>query len=192
MNLILLGPPYSGKSTQSKKLCAEFGLYHVATGDILRSEISIGSPLGKQVEQFVMNGLFAPDEILEQVVRKEFFENINFKGFLLDGYPRNSKQMETLLSMFKEKNLTLQLVIVLDVPEKEWLSRANNRAKVENRQDDKDTQIVKKRFELYNLETLPIIEIAQRQNLAVANIYAVGSNEDVFERINKQIKLINI
>lgn len=192
MNLILLGPPYSGKSTQSKKICAEFGLYHIATGDILRSEISRGTSLGKEVEQFVTNGLFAPDEVLEQVVNKEFSENNNLKGFLLDGYPRNSKQMETLLSIFKEKNLILDFVIVLDVPEKEWLSRASNRAKIENRQDDKDTQVVKKRFELYNLETLPIVKIAQNKNLTVANIYAVGTNEEVFERVKKQIKLKNI
>lgn len=113
MNLILLGPPYSGKSTQSKKLCAKFGLHHIATGDILRTEISLGSLLGKQVEQFVMNGLFAPDEVLEHVVCEELIKNNNSKGFLLDGYPRNSKQMETLLSIFNEKKLTLQLLVVL-------------------------------------------------------------------------------
>ena len=190
-NIIILGPPYSGKSTQCSLISSFFGFIHLPTGEILRQEIKKQSSIGNVAESFVSSGLFAPDSLLKEIVAKYLDEYLlNNSGILFDGYPRNIAQLETLISLLALNKAKIDLILVLDIPNEEWHSRANNRAKLENRQDDQDSKIVSRRFELYNTETLPILKASEGYNIPIATISALGKNEFVFEKIKRIIQSI--
>jgi len=164
---------------------------HLPTGEVLRQEIKKQSSIGKVAESFVSSGLFAPDNLLKEIVVKYLDEYLlNNTGILFDGYPRNTAQLETLISLLTLNKSKIDLILVLDIPNEEWHSRANNRAKLENRQDDQDSKIVSRRFELYNTETLPILKVSEGYNIPIATISALGKNEFVFEKIKRIIQSI--
>ncbi|MEO6539479.1 MAG: nucleoside monophosphate kinase, partial [Ferruginibacter sp.] len=102
-NLILFGPPGSGKGTQSEKLIARYGLKHLSTGDLLRHEINRQTPLGKEAQNFMDKGQLVPDEVVIGMISSALDENPNAKGFLFDGFPRTPAQAKALDSLLKLK-----------------------------------------------------------------------------------------
>ncbi len=127
MILILLGAPGSGKGTQAKRLTDKLGLTHLSTGDILREAVKNGTELGKKAEGFMKAGELVPDDIIIDIITARIEGAANSAGFMLDGFPRNLTQAERLDEIFKEKNLTVDQVIYLNVPEDELIKRLSGR-----------------------------------------------------------------
>jgi adenylate kinase len=157
-NLILFGPPGSGKGTQSAKLVEKYGLIHLSTGDLLRKELKLKTPLGVEAQQFIDKGQLVPDEVVIGMISSALDENASARGFLFDGFPRTVAQAEALDKLLELKKSSIALVLFLDVNEDELIQRLINRAKTSGRSDDADENIQRKRQDVYRKETLPVAE----------------------------------
>src|SRR5688572_22194805 len=118
-NLILFGPPGSGKGTQSEKLIARYGLKHLSTGDLLRSEICNQTPLGKEAQNFMDKGQLVPDNVVIGMISSALDENPQAKGFLFDGFPRTATQAEALDELLNRKKAPIAVMLALEVSEEE-------------------------------------------------------------------------
>ncbi len=127
MRIILLGPPGAGKGTQAKRLAEELSLAHISTGDILRENVKNATPLGKEAKDFMDKGLLVPDELVAKMLMQRFDSSDVKEGFILDGYPRNLNQANTLDNMLREKNMPLDYVFYLDTSELVIIQRLTGR-----------------------------------------------------------------
>ena len=185
-NVILFGPPGSGKGTQSEKLVDKYGLMHLSTGDLLRKERQLKTPLGIEAQQFVDKGQLVPDEVVIGMISSALDENPEAKGFLFDGFPRTVAQAEALDKLLELKKSEISLVLFLDVNEEELIKRLVNRAKTSGRTDDADENIQRKRQEVYKNETLPVAAHYAKSK-KVVNVNGIGGIDDIFSRLSAQI-----
>lgn len=185
-NLILFGPPGSGKGTQSEKLIAKYGLKHLSTGDIFRSEISNQTELGLKAKSFMDAGQLVPDSVTIGMVDKVINANKDVNGFLFDGFPRTKAQAEALDELLKSHSTEIHVVLALDVPEEELIQRMIGRAKTSGRTDDADPEVQKKRITVYRNETLAVADHYKMFN-KVLHLNGLGSVEDIFHSLCKEI-----
>jgi adenylate kinase len=157
-NLILFGPPGSGKGTQSEKLISTYGFKHLSTGDLLRSEIKNQTKLGLEAKSFMDNGQLVPDAVVIGMVDAAISANKGVNGFLFDGFPRTKAQAIALDELLGTHDTSINLVLALDVPEDELVVRMINRAKTSGRSDDADENVQKNRIAVYKNETLAVAE----------------------------------
>jgi adenylate kinase len=157
-NLILFGPPGSGKGTQSDKLVEKYGLKHLSTGNLLRQEIADQTELGLAAKAFIDAGKLVPDEVVIGMVDSFFEQHKNSKGVLFDGFPRTAAQAQALDNLLQQKNTAISTVIALEVSEDELVKRLLNRGKTSGRSDDADELVIRKRFAVYLQETSPVAE----------------------------------
>ncbi len=136
MNVLLLGPQGSGKGTQAKRIAAEYGVPHIATGDMFRAAIAAGSPLGREVEPILASGALVPDELTIALIRERLSQEDTSAGFVLDGFPRNATQAEALDTLLGELGRPLDVVLELQVSDELCLERLLARAGAEGRADD--------------------------------------------------------
>jgi adenylate kinase len=185
-NLILFGPPGSGKGTQSEKLIATYGFKHLSTGDILRGEIANKTALGMEAKSLMDQGRLVPDEVVIGMISTALDANPGVAGFLFDGFPRTTAQAIALDKLLKLKQTEIGVVLALQVPDEELISRMINRAKTSGRSDDADEQVQRKRLEVYLRDTLPV---AGHYNAIdkVVNIDGVGSVDEIFGRLSAEI-----
>jgi adenylate kinase len=181
-NLILFGPPGSGKGTQSDNLVAKYGLMHLSTGNLLRKEIADQTELGKAAKSFIDNGKLVPDEVVIGMVESFFDANKGAKGFLFDGYPRTVAQAESLDQLLAKKNTAISLVLALEVSEEELVKRLLNRGKTSGRTDDTDETVIRKRFNVYTNETSPVAEHYKKAGKFVS-IAGEGTVEGIFHSL---------
>lgn len=190
-NLILFGPPGSGKGTQSDKLVEEYGLVHLSTGNLLRKEMADKTPLGLKARTFIDKGQLVPDEVVIGMVDSYFDQHKDARGFLFDGYPRTVAQAAALDSLLEKKNTSIGMVLFLQVNEEELIRRLVHRGKTSGRSDDMDENIQRKRQEVYREETLPVAGYYKKQE-KVVDIKGTGSVQDIFsslcDAINNKIK----
>jgi adenylate kinase len=184
--LIITGPPYSGKGTQCDLIKARLGISHISTGDRIRKEKDSKSPVGKIMTDYEETGNLVPDDIMQTLIGQIIDENAGGKGIILDGYPRTQSQVDTILHLLADKNLRVNVVINIDVPREELLTRAKKRAESSNRKDDQDIDIHLKRIEIFERETRPAIEY-MKEKFNVVNINGLGSIEDITKAINETI-----
>ncbi|MFN5376724.1 MAG: adenylate kinase, partial [Chitinophagaceae bacterium] len=151
-NLILFGPPGSGKGTQSEKLIQKYGFKHISTGDLLRSEIAGKTELGLKAKGFMDEGKLVPDEVVIGMVDNVIGNNPGVYGFLFDGFPRTKAQAEALDALLRQHEENINMMLALDVPEEELVARMINRAKTSGRTDDADPEIQKRRIGVYKNE----------------------------------------
>ncbi len=190
-NLILFGPPGSGKGTQSDKLVEKYGLIHLSTGNLLRQEIKDKTPLGLEAKSFIDKGQLVPDEVVIGMVDSYFDMHKEAKGFLFDGYPRTVAQAEALDKLLELKKTGIATVLFLNVDEEELIKRLVHRGKTSERSDDMDEVVQRKRQEVYRNETLPVAGFYKKQN-KVVNVKGMGTVDEIFtslsEVIDKKIK----
>ena len=156
LDVLLLGVQGSGKGTQAKRLAAEYGLAHVATGDMLRTAMAAGTPLGRRVRPIYDAGELVPDDLMIDLIRERLQSPDTEAGFILDGFPRTMAQADALDEMLSEIDRPLSVVFELQVPLDVAIERLSKRAVEEGRRDDTPDAIAK-RIELYNQETAPLV-----------------------------------
>ncbi len=185
-NLILFGPPGSGKGTQSEKIIEKYRLVHLSTGDLLRSQIAKQTALGLEAKKLMSKGQLVPDEVVVGMISSSVDHNMTAAGFLFDGFPRTESQAQSLDALMMQKNETINLFIGLDVSEKEITDRLMKRGATSNRPDDSDPAIIAKRISVYKNETESVAEHYKKFDKVVM-IAGEGSIEAIFERICKEI-----
>ncbi|MCO5232549.1 MAG: adenylate kinase [Chitinophagales bacterium] len=159
LNLILFGPPGSGKGTQAQHLVEQYQLLHISTGDLLRSELKNETPLGLEAKKFIDKGELVPDEVVIGMISQQLDLNIGkVKGFIFDGFPRTKAQAEALDKLLDFKGTAITQVLALDVSEDEVVERIVNRGKTSGRSDDNNKEIIKNRFNIYLKETTAVAE----------------------------------
>lgn len=185
-NIILFGPPGSGKGTQSEKLVEKYELLHLSTGDLLRKERKLKTPLGIEAQQFIDKGQLVPDEVVIGMISSALDENPQARGFLFDGFPRTVAQAEALDKLLELKKSEIAVVLFLEVDEEELIARLVNRGKTSGRTDDADENIQRKRQEVYKNETLPVAAHYAKPK-KVVTINGMGNIEEIFTRLSAQI-----
>lgn len=185
-NLILFGPPGSGKGTQSDKIVEKYGLVHLSTGNLLRQEIKEKSPLGLEAKKFIDKGQLVPDEVVIGMVDSYFDQHKNAKGFLFDGFPRTVAQAKALDRLMEFKKKEISQVLILKVNEEELIKRLVLRGKTSGRSDDADENIQRNRQAVYKMETLPVADYYSKSNKVVV-VDGTGEIQDIFERLSSHI-----
>ena len=186
-NLILFGPPGAGKGTQSEKLIGKFQLIHLSTGDILRSEVQAGTPLGIKAKELMNRGELVPDEVVIGMIRSKLESNPNAKGFIFDGFPRTTNQAIALDQLLEELGTSISAMLSLEVEKEELVKRLLNRGLESGRADDQNEEVINNRIVEYNNKTMPIIDYYQNQGKHEA-IVGVGSVEEIFNRLSSAIQ----
>jgi len=182
LNLILFGPPGSGKGTQATKLADRFGLVHISTGDLFRYEIGNDTPLGIEAKRYMDQGQLVPDTVTIGMLRAKVERHPEAGGFIFDGFPRTVAQAKALDRLLKGMEETVNILIALDVAEDEITIRLLERGKTSGRSDDQDEKVIRKRFAVYQAETAPVFDYYKAQNKA-SRLDGVGGIEDIFSRL---------
>lgn len=189
LNIVLFGPPGSGKGTQSVKVAEHFHLAHISTGDIFRAEIRNQTDLGKRVEAIIQRGELVPDDLLVEILEKALNSHPGKDGFIFDGFPRTLRQAHDLDDLLSRRGESVSMVIALEVNEEELVKRLLNRAKIEGRLDDTE-EVILNRMKVYHQQTLPLIEYYQKQG-KYHPVKGIGSIEEIFHSICDTI-MINL
>ncbi len=185
-NLILFGPPGSGKGTQSEKLINKYGIKHLSTGDLLRSEITHQTALGLEAKKFMDKGQLVPDEVVIGMISSAIDQNEGVKGFLFDGFPRTSAQAEALDKLLELKNAPIALMLALEVSEEELVKRLMKRGETSGRSDDTNETIIRARITEYRNKTAAVADY-YRQFDKVKIVKGEGSIEDIFNGLCNEI-----
>ena len=186
VNLILFGPPGSGKGTQSANIIEKYGLLHLSTGDLLRSEIAGKTPLGLEAQKFIDQGLLVPDEVVIGMISTKLDANPEARGFIFDGFPRTTVQAEALDKLLALKKTGISVVLSLEVPEDELVRRLLDRGLTSGRSDDASEDVVKKRIVEYHNKTAPVADHYAKFG-KLKKIKGDGTIEHIFELLSKEI-----
>ena len=189
LNVVLFGAPGCGKGTQSELLEKKFGLSHISTGEIIRSQIKAQTELGKQMQEYISRGELAPDSVVIGMVENYLAENKDIKGTIFDGFPRTTAQAEAFDAMLKKMGDNVDIMIYMDVPEEELVRRILLRGKDSGRADDASEDVIRNRIAVYNQQTAIVADYYRAQGKYVA-VPRLGTIEEVFERIASEIKHI--
>ena len=186
-NLILFGPPGSGKGTQSEKIIEKFHLVHLSTGDLLRSQIAQQTALGLEAKKLMDKGQLVPDEVVVGMISTALEENPDAKGFLFDGFPRTAKQAEALDGLLEIKKTPIKVMLALDVSEAELVKRLLKRGQSSGRTDDADETIIAARVAEYKNKTEAVADYYRKSDKVVM-VPGEGSIDEIFERLSVEIE----
>ena len=184
-NLILFGPPGSGKGTQSQNIVDTYKLQHISTGDLLREEVGKQSPLGVEAQKYMDQGLLVPDEVVIGMISSKIDDQPDARGFIFDGFPRTTEQAEALDKLLEFKSTSISVVLSLEVPEEELVKRLVIRGKTSGRSDDNE-EVITKRIKEYHAKTA----LVANHYAAVDKVVALkgdGDIESTFKLISTEI-----
>lgn len=183
LNLILFGPPGSGKGTQAARIAERYQLRHLSTGDMLREELRKESALGKEAKRFIDEGRLVPDEVIIGMISDQIDATASqVKGYLFDGFPRTEAQAEALDNLLELKGTGIARVLALEVSEDEITQRILKRGESSGRSDDRDPAIIRNRFRVYLEETAPVAEHYRRSG-KVVDVHGEGSIDAIFDQL---------
>lgn len=188
-NIVIFGPPGSGKGTQAANIVSKYNLIHLSTGDMLRAESSAGTALGIQAKAFSDRGELVPDSLVIGIIENKLNANPGAKGFVFDGFPRTVPQAEALDALLSKKNAPIQKVLSLKVSEEELTRRILDRGKTSGRIDDQDPEIVKNRVAEYKAKTEPLAAYYSKQGKLV-EVPGEGTVGHITDLLNYEIDSI--
>ena len=181
LNIVLFGPPGSGKGTQAEKLMRKYGLIHMSTGDILRETISKKTPLGVRAKEYLDKGELVPDEDVVNMVIKKLDAEKDPNGFIFDGFPRTCGQARVLRNLLTDRDTRINVMIALEVHENELINRLLKRGRESGRSDDQ-LSVIKNRIAVYERDTYPVIDFYQKMR-KYRSVNGVGNVDEIFQRI---------
>lgn len=214
MRLVLLGAPGAGKGTQAKKLIEKYGIPQISTGDLLRAAVAAGTPLGKEAKSFMDKGELVPDRVVLGMVEERLKQDDCKKGYILDGFPRNTAQAEALDKQLASLGMSLSAALSVDVPFEDLMKRLTGRRTCKacgqmynvyfnpprkegacdkcggalfQRDDDKE-ETIKKRLEVYNAQTAPLIDYYRKKGI-LSSVNGTGSIDEIFRAVIKALGL---
>ena len=185
-NLILFGPPGSGKGTQSENLISRYDLKHLSTGDLLRSEISKQTVLGKQAQNFMDKGRLVPDEVVIGMIQSALDEHTEVRGFLFDVFTRTPAQAEAQDRLLDGKNESIGVMLALEVSEEELVKRLIKRGQTSGRSDDNNEQVIRARIVEYQTKTAAVADYYNQFDKVVM-VKGEGTVGEIFERLCSEI-----
>ena len=185
-NIILFGPPGSGKGTQSENLISTYGFKHLSTGDLLRTEIAAQTPLGLEAKNFMDKGELVPDEVVIGMISTALENNPKVTGFLFDGFPRTQAQSEALDKLLKLKQTEIGVVLALEVSEDELIKRLLNRGLTSGRSDDNNEEVIRARIVEYHKKTSAVADY-YKQFDKVVHIPGEGTIDEIFTALQAEI-----
>ena len=191
LNLILFGPPGSGKGTQAARLIEKYNLFHISTGDMFRYELSHNTELGQLARSFMDKGQLVPDSVTISMLQKRVEDNPDVRGFIFDGFPRTTPQAEALDAFLAERGENITALIELVVNEDEIVKRLLLRGQTSGRADDTDESIIRNRFTVYRKETTPVGEHYAQFGKA-HKLQGVGSMDDIFDSLCAKIDALAV
>lgn len=208
MRLVLLGAPGAGKGTQAKKLIEKYGIPQISTGDLLRAAVAAGTSLGKEAKSYMDKGELVPDRVVLGMVEERLRQDDCKKGYILDGFPRNTAQAEALDRMLASLGMSLGAALSVDVPFDDLMRRLTGRrtckacgqmynvyfnaprkegicdkcgGELFQRDDDKE-ETIKKRLEVYNSQTAPLIDYYRGKGI-LKSVNGTGSIDEIFKDV---------
>lgn len=190
-NIILIGPPGSGKGTQSKLISSKLGLIHISTGDLIREEQAKDSKIGKLATNLIDKGNYLPDEIVISMVKQKIIDNPNVPGFIFDGFPRTVEQAKALDSFLNIRKTPINKIFFMELTDVAIKNRISERCEKENRADDKP-EVIQTRITTYKSQTIPVIDYYNNGFLfsakrEVVNIQAAKTREEIFSELESII-----
>jgi len=192
LNLILFGPPGSGKGTQAANLVEKYNLKHISTGNLLREEKARETPLGLEAKRFMDQGLLVPDEVVIGMISTTLDNEAHkVKGFIFDGFPRTVAQAEALDKLLDFKEIAIDKVLALNVTEEELVKRILHRGKTSGRADDNEEATIRQRVTEYENKTAPVASFYEKQHKLI-NIAGEGSVEVIFEKLTEQVEALKV
>lgn len=181
MKLILMGPPGAGKGTQAAVVADKLGVPAVSTGNIFRSNVAQGTPLGNEAQRYLEAGDYVPDGVTNGLVRDRLGQEDARAGFVLDGYPRTLAQVEELDAILADLGTDLDAVILLDVDREEVIARLLSRARTEGRADDTE-DVIRRRQEVFAKQTAPLVDVYEQRGVLV-RVDGIGEVDEVRARV---------
>ena len=188
LNILLLGPQGAGKGTQANRIAQEFGIPHIASGEILRSEMAAGTDLGMRVKDIYDRGDLVSDDLMIDLIRNRLSHPDTEAGFVLDGFPRTTVQAEALDRMFGDIGRRFDVVFALQIPDEVAFDRLRRRAEIEGRPDDTD-EAIRRRLENYHRETAPLIDYYRARGNLVP-IHGDRKENEVFAEIQQALQQV--
>lgn len=185
LNIVIFGAPGSGKGTQSERIVEKYGINHISTGDVLRAEIKNGTELGKTAKSYIDQGQLIPDALMIDILASVFDSFEDSKGVIFDGFPRTIAQAEALKNMLAERNQEVSVMLDLEVPEDELMTRLIKRGQESGRADDNE-ETIKKRLVVYHSQTSPLIDWYKKEG-KYHHINGLGTMDGIFADICKGI-----
>ena len=183
LNIVLFGPPGAGKGTQSQIVRDRYNLIHLSTGDILRDAMDRKTPRGIQAKKYMNRGELVPDELVIGIIGRRLDKHLHkTNGFIFDGFPRTIVQAKELDAMLAQKQISITLMIELEVDHDELITRLMKRGQLSDRPDDKDIDVINKRIKIYNESTRPLMEYYKAQGKYVG-VNGMGDVEEINQRI---------
>jgi len=184
--MLIIGPPGSGKGTQAERISERLGVVAISTGDIFRANVKGGTPLGLEAKKYIDNGDFVPDSVTNKMVRDRLLQDDATSGFLLDGYPRTTCQVDELDDILASGDQVLDVVLQLTADDEELVSRLLHRAKETGRSDDNEA-VIRHRLDLYHGQTEAVVaKYAERGILA--QVDGLGGIDDVTDRVMRSLE----
>ena len=214
MRLVLLGAPGAGKGTQAKKLIETYGIPQISTGDILRKAVADGTPLGKEAKSYMDKGELVPDSVVIGLVKERIAQDDCKKGYILDGFPRNTAQAEVLDKVLAEMGAPLDTALSVDVGKDVLMKRLTGRrtcrkcqqmyniyfslpkkegvcdkcgGELFQRDDDKE-ETIRKRLDVYDAQTAPLMEYYKKKGI-VKSVAGTGSIDEIFKQVCSKLGL---
>ena len=190
INIVLFGPPGSGKGTQAQNLIEKFNLKQISTGDLFRYNMKNDTGLGKLAKSYIDKGELVPDQVTTDMLTDEVRKPSDSKGFIFDGYPRTTNQTEQLEKIVKEVlNDEISICISLVVEDEILVQRLLNRGKTSGRTDDSNEEIIRNRIKEYYAKTAEVAELYKQQGKYV-EVNGVGEIDEISEKLFAEIEKI--
>ena len=188
INIILFGPPGSGKGTQAEKLVKKYNLLHISTGDLFRYNLKNNTKLGIEAKKYIDKGELVPDRVTVKMLKEKVEANPKVKGFIFDGFPRTLPQAKSLNRLMSKRG-GISKLLMLEVPDQELIKRLLNRGKTSGRADDKDKSIIQNRLQVYKETTCPVFDYYLKKDCSV-KIWGVGDMKLILNRLSLELESV--